>query len=59
MQYEEACQRVYGEPYADWKKKNQKKASSPAFDFGGNWIDCRIGPTVGQSMPKWLFVKGC
>jgi len=27
MQYEEACERVYGEPYADWKKKNQKKAS--------------------------------
>jgi len=30
MQYEEACERVYGEPYADWKKKNQKKASSSA-----------------------------
>ena len=27
MQYEEACERVYGEPYGDWKKKNQKKAS--------------------------------
>ena len=27
MEYEEACERVYGEPYGDWKKKNQKKAS--------------------------------
>lgn len=33
MQYEEACERVYGEPYADWKKKNQKKASSSAWKF--------------------------
>ena len=31
LQYEEACERVYGEPYADWKKQNQKKASSSAF----------------------------
>ena len=32
MQYEEACERVYGEPYGDWKKKNQKKASH-SVDF--------------------------
>eukprot|EP00931_Biecheleriopsis_adriatica_P044842 TRINITY_DN25701_c0_g1_i1.p2 TRINITY_DN25701_c0_g1~~TRINITY_DN25701_c0_g1_i1.p2 ORF type:complete len:312 (+),score=54.82 TRINITY_DN25701_c0_g1_i1:48-983(+) len=27
MQYDEACERVYGEPYADWKKAHQKKAT--------------------------------
>ena len=27
MSYEEACEKVYGEPYSEWKKKHQKKAS--------------------------------
>ena len=24
MEYEEACERIYGEPYGEWKKKHQK-----------------------------------
>lgn len=27
LEYEEACEQVYGEPYAQWKKEHQKKAS--------------------------------
>ena len=27
MTYDEALERVYGEPYAEWKKKHQKKAT--------------------------------
>ena len=28
VSYEEACERVYGEPYAAWKKKHQKPATA-------------------------------
>lgn len=27
MDYSEACERVYGEPYPEWKKRHQKRAS--------------------------------
>lgn len=27
LDYDQACERVYGEPYAEWKKRHQKKAS--------------------------------
>ena len=37
MTYDEACEYVYGEPYGDWKKKHQVKASAEqlaAFESG-------------------------
>jgi len=37
MTYDEACEYVYGEPYGDWKKKHQGKASAEqlaAFESG-------------------------
>ncbi|CAK9008362.1 unnamed protein product [Durusdinium trenchii] len=37
MEYEEACERIYGEPYGEWKKKHQKKAGEEqlaAFESG-------------------------
>ena len=37
MTYDEACEDVYGEPYVDWKKKHQVKASAEqlaAFESG-------------------------
>ena len=50
MQYEEACERVYGEPYGDWKKKNQKKAShSVDFSLMHFLFWQKISPSVIKS----------
>lgn len=46
MQYEEACERVYGEPYADWKKKHQKKAS------GWAGVEIPAGPRIPRVPPR-------
>lgn len=38
MEYDEACERIYGEPYGEWKKKHNKPATDEqmkAFKSGG------------------------
>eukprot|EP00793_Prasinoderma_coloniale_P002060 PRCOL_00002568-RA len=33
LTYDDACVAVYGEPYADWKKKHQKKATAEQLEL--------------------------
>merc|ERR1711998_662775 len=38
MEYDEACERIYGEPYGEWKKKHNKPATDEqmkTFKSGG------------------------
>ena len=57
MQYEEACERVYGEPYGDWKKKNQKKASHSGLKSLMHFFLTKVSPSVikSLSLPR-LFI---
>ena len=62
MQYEEACERVYGEPYGDWKKKNQKKAShSVDFSLMHVFSDknqlTRIFSKVTEPLPSLFYFE--
>lgn len=47
MEYAEACERVYGEPLKEWKKKHQKPATEAQLaEFGNSAQHARTEPKI-------------
>eukprot|EP00933_Yihiella_yeosuensis_P005079 TRINITY_DN109505_c0_g1_i1.p1 TRINITY_DN109505_c0_g1~~TRINITY_DN109505_c0_g1_i1.p1 ORF type:complete len:317 (-),score=45.87 TRINITY_DN109505_c0_g1_i1:116-1066(-) len=51
LDYDQSCERIYGEPYGDWKKKYQKKASQDqmALFESGKAGHAKTEPKLGEA----------